>query len=214
MEKYNIQVSPNHYKSKEYDNLDRFISYYKQLELIKKNNPKKILEIGIGNGFLSQYIKNNTNMDISTCDFDKDLKPDFVSDIRNLIFDDNSYDVVTSFEVLEHLPLKDLDKALSELSRVSSNKVIISIPCSSFIFEMYLKFPLLYLFFDKYLYAAFSIPKFFKKKKFDGQHYWELGNRGSSKKDIRKKIKKYFSIVSEEVPRFNRYHYFFVLEKK
>jgi len=51
------QVKPNHYFVNSYDSKGRFISYWYQINEIIKLNPKKVLEIGIGNGFVSKYLK-------------------------------------------------------------------------------------------------------------------------------------------------------------
>ena len=118
-------------------------------------------------------------------------------------------------EIIEHLPWKDVDKALHELQRVSNKYVIISIPYSSAGFELVLRFPLINKILNKQLMSLFfRIPYFFIPKKFDGQHYWEMGRKNYSKQKIRKKMKKYFKIVEEIRPILDHYHHFFVLEKK
>ena len=48
----NLQVEPNHYFNEFYDSKERWISYWHQINEIIKLNPKKVLEIGIGNGFV------------------------------------------------------------------------------------------------------------------------------------------------------------------
>lgn len=52
--KRNIQVSKEHY-SKEYDSVERFISYYYQSKLVLELNPKTALEIGVGNKVTYNY---------------------------------------------------------------------------------------------------------------------------------------------------------------
>ena len=59
---------------KKYDDLDRFISYYNQIMLVKKVNPKDILEIGVGTQALSTYLK-LLKFNVTTRDSDKNLKP-------------------------------------------------------------------------------------------------------------------------------------------
>ena len=49
-----------------------------------------------------------------------------VADVTRLPFDDNSFEVAGCFEVLEHL--YEPEKALSELLRVSSHAVVLSVP--------------------------------------------------------------------------------------
>lgn len=208
-----VQVNKEHY-FKNYDTLPRFISYFYQVDLVKKLEPKKILEIGVGNKTVSNYLKNR-GYDITTCDFDKDLKPDIIADIRNLPFKKNSYDLITAYEILEHIPYKDAKKCLKSLSEISKKYVIVSLPYSSIYFEFILRFPLIKKIFKKFsLNFFFRIPLFFKKIEFKGEHYWEIGRRGYSLNKIRKEIKKYFKIEKEVRPILNDYHYFFVLKSK
>ena len=206
------QVSKQHYCN-DYDSAERFISYFYQCKLILDLNVKNGLEIGIGNRLTSNYLK-NFGMKIITCDIDKELKPDHTADIRKLPFGNNKFDIVYAYQVLEHLPFEDFEIALSELYRVSKKYVVISLPVSATNFEFILKFPLLNKIFHKnYFDLFFRIPYFFRKHKFDGQHYWELGSKGCSFNNVRKKLNKKFKILKELRPVLNSYHYFFVLEK-
>ena len=50
------------------------------------------------------------------------------ADVRDLPFDDDSFDVVICAEVIEHLPDDGWERAVRELDRVSRDVVIISIP--------------------------------------------------------------------------------------
>lgn len=211
-EKFNVQVPKEHYIGK-YDNIKRFISYFYQIDLVKELKPENVLEIGIGNKTVANYLKTN-GIKINTCDFDKNLKPDYVADIRNLPFKNNSYDVVIACEVLEHIPWENVDKALSELYRTSKKHVIISIPYFSIGLEFIFKFPLIGRIFKKpFLNLFFRVPYLFKDIEFSGEHYWEMGRKNYSIKKIRAALKKYFKITKEVRPLLNHYHHFFVLEK-
>src|SRR5690606_18639469 len=53
-----------------------------------------------------------------------------VGDIYNIPFDDDSFDVVGCFEVLEHL--HDAPRALAELARVARKSVVMSVPHEPF----------------------------------------------------------------------------------
>ena len=58
-----------------------------------------MLEIGVGNRTVSNYLKEN-GVDITTFDFDKELKPDIVGDVRDMKgIKDNSFDVVDLWAV-------------------------------------------------------------------------------------------------------------------
>lgn len=210
---YNIQVNKEHYH-RNYDSITRFVSYFYQIDLIKKLNPHHILEIWVWNKTVSNYLKEN-GMKIDTCDFDKNLNPDYVADIRNLPFKDQTYDVVVAYEIIEHIPREEVDKALSELHRVSNKYVIVSIPYASAWFEFIIKIPLLdRIIKNNFINIFFRIPYFFWKIKFNGEHYWEMWRKWYPISKIRTILKKYFNIINEVRPIMNHLHYFFILEKK
>ena len=124
----------------DYDDLFMFISYFYQIDLVRKLNPRNILEIGVGNKTVSNYLKQN-GFSVTTCDLNKRLKPDYVADIRNLPFEDNCFDVILACEVLEHIPFKDIEIILKELRRITKKYVIISVPYISFYADFVLRFP-------------------------------------------------------------------------
>jgi len=206
------QVPKETYYGK-YDDLKRFISYYYQIDLVKKLNPYKILEIGVGNKTVSNYLRQN-GFNIDTCDFNINLKPDCVADIRSLPFKNDSYDLLIACEILEHIPWEDTKIALNELQRVSKKYVIISVPYSAACFGLIFNFPLINKTINKpWINLSVRIPLFFLKIKFSDQHYWEMGRRGYSLRKVRNIFNKYFEIIEEVSPLLNSYHHFFLLKK-
>lgn len=194
------------------DDLFQFLSFFYQQKIIKDLKKKNILEIGIGNKFLTNYLKSN-DFQITTCDLDQNLNPDYVADIRKLPFENNSFDLVVAFEVLEHLPFADFEIACQEMRKTSREYVVISLPYSSIFFSLTAIFPLIRTIFKKRYFNFFlKIPQFFRSNKYDGEHFWEMGRRGTSKNKIRKILKKYYKIEKEFQPLLNFYHYFFVLK--
>lgn len=211
--KFDIQVERKHY-FKEYDNLLKFCYYYYQIALTQDLNPKSILEIGIGNKMYYNYLKEN-GYNITSCDFDKQLNPDFVADIRNLPFEKNSFEVVSAFEVLEHLPFSEVPKALIELRKVTSKYCFISIPYRSATFEITLRFPFIGKILKKpFIDLFWRIPLRPKDISFEGEHYWEIGTKSYPLKRIRKLISNCGFIIEKEVrPVLDVSSYFFVLKK-
>lgn len=191
------------YKAGKYGNLERFTSYFYQVRELLDTAPKSILEVGVGDGVVSGYIKRNTGIEYKTADFAEDLHPDVVADIRKLPFADKSFDTVCAFEVLEHLPFEDFDKGLGELARVAKNYVVISLPHFAPPVKFLLKLPFL-----PEIRFAWKIP-FRKTHMFNGQHYWEIGKRGYPVSRISDAISKYGVIENEFVPFENQYHHFF-----
>ncbi len=207
------QVDTQHYFRKKYDDLNRFISYFYQTDLVGSLDPKTILEIGKGNGTFSDYMK-KFGYQVTACDFDASLNPDVVADVRSLPLADNSFDVVTAFEVLEHLPFEDFPKALAQLKRVARRHVVLSLPYKSTGFEFAFKFPGVRTLFKRLFLDFFvRIPLKFGGIKVSGQHYWEIDARNYRLSRVRAEIKKQFNILKEVRPAFNHYHYFFILEK-
>ena len=90
----------------------------------------RVLELGCADGRIIDRFKADYKIGI-----DFVIKPlrnvktkVYASNISDLPFDDNSFDVVISSEVLEHLDAKTFHKALKEMNRVSSKHIIISVP--------------------------------------------------------------------------------------
>ncbi|MFP4634095.1 MAG: hypothetical protein ACLFM9_03990 [Candidatus Aenigmatarchaeota archaeon] len=75
------QVSKSHYFNN-YDNKKRIMSYWYQIREVMNCDPNTVLEIGIGNGFVSSYLENR-GYDVTTVDIDEDLNPDVIEDVRN-----------------------------------------------------------------------------------------------------------------------------------
>ena len=110
---------------------------------------------------------------------------------------------------MEHLSFDKFEKTLKELQRVSTKYVLISLPYAGNGFKFEIKLP-----FIRKIRIYFSIPKFYKKHRFDGQHYWEIGKKRYSKRKIIKILKKYFIVKEIKNPYENPYHIFFELSKK
>ena len=210
-----MQVKKEHYY-KDYDDMFRFISYFHQIDLLKQLNVKKVLEIGVGNFTVSNYLK-QYGYKLTTCDYDKTLNPDYVADVRKLPFKDGSYDAVLCYEVLEHIPFADVAKALSEIARVSKKYSIISIPYPSLHFAFLAQFPFLQRIFKRpYLNFSINIPEFFKKIDIakNKQHYWEIGTSRYPLSRVRRLISQEFHIEKEFRSDLQPYHYFFILRKR
>ncbi|MCB9805880.1 class I SAM-dependent methyltransferase [Candidatus Nomurabacteria bacterium] len=207
------QVDSDYYFKDKYLTLERFISYFYQIRTIRKNLDKgKILFIGPGDRVVSDYLKKNPNYEIVTFDIDADLEPDVVGDVRHLPFSLDEFDLVVAFEVLEHIEYKYFEPVLSELKKISKNKVIISIPYRMTSFEFIFKFPgIRSLLHKDYLRLAFDIPLRFPGFAVSTQHYWEIDNGEFPIYRIRKSLKTSFNIQKEERPVLDRYHVFLTL---
>lgn len=214
LENNHIQVQPSHYFRAKYITLERFINYFYQLNAIRHINPSSILFVGVGDGQVPFFFK-KSGLDVVTLDFDPALHPDQVGDVRDLPFEDNSYDLVCAFEVLEHLPWEESKVALAELARVTRTHVLISVPHRRTGVEFIFKFPYIRSMLAKdYLRFAFRIPVRFPGFATSKQHYWEIDGHTTRLNTFRQVIGQHFVIIKEETPVMDMYRRFFSLRKK
>lgn len=207
-----LQVSKDHYFQERYASLKRFISYFYQIDFIRKTKAKKVLFIGVGDGLVSDYLKKIPEVEVITYDIDLTLNPDVVGDVRYLPFKDNEFDLVVAYQVLEHIPFKDFLTALSGIHRVSKEKVILSLPFRQTSFEIIIKLPFIRTLFKRsFLRFLWTIPIKFPGS---GLHHWEVDSKRFSIKRIRSIMKENFDILFEQKVLLNSNQYFFVLKKK
>lgn len=99
----------------------------------------RVLDAGCGEGVLSVMMAKKgaivTGCDLSAPNIEASKKyaseqgvgAEFIiADLEKIPFEDNTFDLVVSSHVLEHLP--DFDKGLREVMRVSKNSAVVAIP--------------------------------------------------------------------------------------
>lgn len=197
-----------HYYKEDYDYAERFIAYFEQIRLTRKYAKKdsKLLEVGIGNKTLFNYLKQH-GYNIQSLDIVKELEPDYCLDIsKELPFKDKAFDIVLCFQTLEHMSFDNSISALLNMQRIAEY-VVISIPYRNIVVGGSIKVP---FFQKKDIYIR--IPHFLDRK-IKGSHEWEMGDKGYSRKEIRQKlINLNFRIIEEYVNPSSPYKYFFVLK--
>lgn len=182
-----------------------------QINYLYKYKASRILEIGKGNGFVSTFLK-SSGFDITTFDINPALKPDIVGNLKELdnFFSANSFDLILCSEVLEHIPLHDLDLCLKQIHKVSKSDVLITLPsCKRYLFDIhfYMNLPKL-----SPLKPIFSFP--FGTRKIFKDHCWELFSQKSTHpKNINSLILRYFKVSDFGRLPFNYYHYYFKIKK-
>lgn len=134
------KMTDNYKKHKTTNPLQKFFinNFYKVLlDDLKELKPKSILDVGCGEGFTLERLRNRKIGDkLEGVDFldaaielGKKEHPNITlkkASIYALPYRDNSFDTVLCSEVLEHLEFPE--KALEELVRVSSKYVVLSVP--------------------------------------------------------------------------------------
>jgi len=103
--------------SKLYDTL---YEYYGVLKLCRPTRKSRVLDVGCGLNPLKHVFKDS----VVGVDLALNSKADIIADAYHLPFRDKSFDYVVSVEVIEHL--KEPDKFIEELKRVSRRYIVVS----------------------------------------------------------------------------------------
>ena len=105
----------------------RFSSLQYQLKsVVELADVQHLLKIGPGRGYF-RAMAQLLGYEIKTLDRNADNHPDYDCEITELD-PPMSFDAVLAFEVLEHMPYQDSIKFFSEMVRLTSRYVIVSIP--------------------------------------------------------------------------------------
>jgi SAM-dependent methyltransferase len=169
------QVDKSHYEFSAYVDKQRWASMWHQLDEVLKLKPKRVLEIGPGPGIFKS-VATSMGIIVETLDIDPELNPDHVASVLDMPFEDNSFDVVCAFQMLEHLPFEKTLEAFQSMVRVAKIGVVISLPDVRRLWPMTIYIP----FFGE---VHFSIvrPRLWSNVHiFDGEHYWGINSRGYS----------------------------------
>jgi SAM-dependent methyltransferase len=237
---YDVQVGSDWY-GENYDSPDRLLSYGEQIgAVVAHAGPGvRLLEIGIGNGTVTAALRAR-GLDVVTADFDSDLRPDVVADVRGLPFPDNNFDGVLAFEILEHVPWDDVPTAFGELRRVAA-WALVSVPNVGPVLSLRARLP-----------NGFQIARLAARRRvplrdaiwalsqreawkraggvvsrlgvlgpfrdrphvFDGQHHWVLGEGGVEAEDFMALARSCgLSVRREFRPVAVPWHHFFLLER-
>ena len=120
---------------------EHYHRYLAVIEFLKKNSDKVVLDAASGSGYgtnlMSKFSKKVYGIDISIeaveyakNNFSRDNIEFLNSSIESLPFEDNTIDVIVSFETIEHVDLTAQNKFLNEINRVlkKDGVLIISTP--------------------------------------------------------------------------------------
>lgn len=198
------------YFNEAYFDIRQLMAQTMQIKLIHEMKPESIIEIGIGNGLTSSFFK-NSGLEIVTADINSNLNPDICCSIYDLPnkLNDRKFDLVVCCEVLEHMPVDELDRNIAILKSIG-RRLFLTLPgyTRSFGLSGLIKFP--------WIQAKDFFLYFFMRKNIDlsmTQHFWEVGSETKTERNIIiEKLKNNYSKVRTGRISFQPNHIFFIAE--
>ncbi len=196
-EKYKKFEDQFNFSESDYLHQTDFLNWYRHFFVIKEIfdfEPQKILEMGSGNGIVKNSLKSIIG-EYKTMDINKELKPDYLSDIRNFNPElKEKFDCVLATDILEHIPYGDMAKSLENifLYLERGGRAIIAIPhrADYFLFMLPFGSPHVLRMPSKILSPVAIARRISKKSWIDFFHCWEIGVGGIKKKSVEDAMKK------------------------
>lgn len=197
------------YYSQGYFSLVQLCSLSQQIHEIYKLSPRNIIEIGIGNGFVSTFLR-SAGYEICTADINPSLLPDICASIEDLpnLLNGKRFDLVVCCEVLEHISFDEFDTNLDHLQSLG-DRLFMTLPNyrPSIGFSGFLRLPKLT---PRLIDLTFDL---FWNRRIAREHFWEVGSdKTTSEQEIMRHLKdRYKKVISKRLI-LNPYHIAFYSE--
>jgi SAM-dependent methyltransferase len=199
------QLDPSHYLSDDYFTRESLHSLSFQVQQLRSFGRRRILEVGVGNGFVSTFLR-RAGFDVVTADINPALGADVCRPLRELpkALSGERFDLVSCCEVLEHMPFEELPANLAALRELAPN-AFISLPGHF----PWLGFAGRLGVHNRFVDVALGVRIPVRRRLSEG-HCWELGSRWATRRGaLVGHMKKQFGTVESGVFPMHRYHYFF-----
>lgn len=199
----------NTYLTLQYNSKARWLSFWYQISESLEVAPRNVLVIGKGSGIAESVIMqlSNNKTEVLTLDINYAVNSDVVGSIANLPFRKDSFDVAICCQVLEHLPFELFPLLMSELHKVATKRVVLSLPHGRKHVKVSCSLP-----FTQEKTVILKNP-FTKRTCSSKQHQWEIG-RGISLKQVRFHLSRLFVIEKEYLNEISCDHRFFILKRR
>lgn len=179
--------------------------YWSQQKLMDPylNEGDSVLEIGVGSGFTANYLKSK-GYDVTTIDIDEEKNADITANIVTYDFE-KTYDYISAFEVLEHIPFEEAKQVVKKVSEKCRKGFFLSVPQSEWIlFRGDFKIPLIG---RKHIEITFP-----RRRILETNHFWEIGKYNISLQQLDDIFSSNGFLLKERFKRFSRYFMFFMRE--
>lgn len=168
------------------------------------------------------YDYNYTSLDINN-----EYNPDIIGDVRSLKIDENLYDLICAFQVIEHIETEYTEQIFKELSRITKKYIFISLPIQINFLNFNVELSLKDRIFNRFSFSL-KFRKLFEglfvkdrdenkdklRKDKSNPHYFEVGTKNFKKKKFLDLISSNnLKIISQFHNKFYPYHWFILMEK-
>lgn len=173
-------------------------SYYQYRDLQQLPSVRRVLIVGPGQGLDTQILRWR-GYEVTTFDIDETFTPDHLGSVHDMrAFSDAAFDAVIASHVLEHLAVAYLDEALREIARVG-RYALVYLPVAGRHAQARIapgfKNIEWSIVFDLFNYT--DRPDGTTPRYCQGQHFWEIGRRGFSVRDVRRRLARDFEVLSD-----------------
>jgi len=198
------------------------LTYWYQIQEVLKLRPTTILEIGVGTGMVSSYLR-HLGISVTTFDINPTLKPDIVGSVLDLeyLLEGQKFDVVLCARVLHHLPYEEFPAAIAAIASASKTSAVVTLPMEDFRLYLFARYT------SSSLYTvSVPLPILLKRKLFQWlkvyekdskfrSGLWKINSiRNANINNIKKRVSKDWKIEkSYRIPEDSA-HYMMVLDKK
>ncbi|RYH00253.1 MAG: class I SAM-dependent methyltransferase [Alphaproteobacteria bacterium] len=213
------EIHQDYYRFSEYVSLDRFNTYWYQINEVLNLQPKNVAEIGVGTGVV-KYLIEGVGVPVTTIDINEKLRPDVVSSITSAAaaLNAQTFDVVLCSRVFHHIPFSDVESALENIWQLSNKYAVLVLAAEDF--RIYSAFRVTA---KREKFFSLPLPLFLKRiilkvTKEHSSYYhnlWKINSsRSSGKNEVNSLIGSRFSILKCYPVPTNHGHVIYVLKKK
>lgn len=221
---------------------ENMYSYFLQCRTIHEclaGGASVFLEVGPGGNIVRDFMR-GIGYNYFTLDTQEDVNPDIMCDVRNLNTYDylESFDLVASFQMLEHIPYHEYLDVLEKIKLITKKYILLSVPYKCRYFNLHFS---LSIFNDtgnsivpnliskifrrlgkihvSLILPYINLPNRRYRKEFAEEfpfavHFWEIGRNGLFKNKFLRDIEsKGFSIKKTFHNKIRPYHFFVLAEK-
>ncbi|WP_313298104.1 class I SAM-dependent methyltransferase [Diaphorobacter sp.] len=199
------QLERSHYTDDSNFTPEHLYSMSFQIRQLHAMRARRVLEIGIGNGFVSTFLR-QAGVEVVTADINPALKPDVCAPLQELPqhLKGERFDAVSCCEVLEHMPFEQFGPNL-DIIRGLADQAFISLPGHFPWVGVMGRMGIHNRFVDVSL--GMRIPC--RRRLTDG-HYWEIASEWRTRRSaLVAHMRERFAQVDSGVFPMHRYHYWF-----